>query len=743
MSTQLPVLENGKYVSGKEQFVRANNTYDDSSQDDEIDLRELFFVLRRRKGTIFLTTLLIFIIGFIVTLRIQPTYKATATIQIDSEASKKILDFDIGMPGGSSDNEFFQTQYELLKSRVLAGMVIDELQLNEEVNTTENTTSLSKTVITYLRDLVTLESEVRPVYALGSYPEESKFLEGLSITPVKKSQIVSISYTSHDPQFATDAANTTANSFIKLTSNRRDESGESARDYINNELKTSKAELQKLEESLANYAKKESIVQVGGEQSQSLVSQKTMELNLAAAKAEAQRIEAEALYRQMGNSQSASRVLNNRTIQEYKGQLTKLENEYVRDLKIYKKSHPRMISLKRQINVIDARLNREISSVTETSKALIKDKYLAADRKEKALKAELEEQTKGLLEEKDKSIEYQSLLRNIGIKRKVYEGLLLRSIEINIASGVATSNVAVVDAAILPYAQQTPNLKLNLALGSVLGLFMGVVISFLLEFMDDRVKSSEDLKRILGLPILGVTPEVKGYDPIKHSLTTAHEPSSALAEAFRSFRTNLLFSSAEGVPKVLALTSAMPSEGKSSSCLNLATAFAQSGNKVLVVDADMRKPTVHKRLKLNNSKGLSNYLTQQEKIDDVIQESIITGVSAITAGPLSPSPSELLSSQHLEGIFKLAPSRFDIIILDCPPVMGLADALILANKANATVLVSAFGQTSKRAIQDAHERLTQARANLIGTLFSKVKSGGGYGYEYSAYYNYGADKLSN
>ncbi|MGB1311199.1 MAG: CpsD/CapB family tyrosine-protein kinase, partial [Leucothrix sp.] len=244
--------------------------------------------------------------------------------------------------------------------------------------------------------------------------------------------------------------------------------------------------------------------------------------------------------------------------------------------------------------------------------------------------------------------------------------------------------------------------------------------------------------------ILGITPEVKGKDPIAHSLATAEQPASALAESFRSLRTNLLFSSVDGVPQVLALTSAMPSEGKSSSCMNLATAFAQADNKVLIVDADMRKPTAHKRLKLDNALGLSNFLTHQADISDVIQATPIDNVSVITAGPLSPNPSELLSSKRIEEIFQLAPTQFDLVILDCPPVMGLADALVLANKANATLLVSAFGQTSKRAIQDANERLRQARANLIGALFTKVKTGGGYGYSYEySYYSYGEDRLKH
>ena len=187
----------------------------------------------------------------------------------------------------------------------------------------------------------------------------------------------------------------------------------------------------------------------------------------------------------------------------------------------------------------------------------------------------------------------------------------------------------------------------------------------------------------------------------------------------------------------------MPSEGKSSTVINLATAFAQANSRVLLVDSDLRKPTMHKRLKLDNTEGFSNYLTRQCEVDDVLQTTLINGVSAIPAGPLSPNPAELLTSDRLQELFALVPERFDIIIIDAPPVMGLADALILANRVSATVFVTAFAQSKKRQIQDAHRRLKQAHANLIGTVFTKVKSGGSYGYnyEYEYYYSYGADRL--
>lgn len=749
MNKQLPVVESGRAASKQSDKPIIYTTPEYSTQrdgdDDEIDLRELLLVVRRRKGMIILIALLVFCAAFFVTLKIQPTYRATATIQIDSEDSAQVLSFDVGISGDSSNSEFYQTQYELIQSRVLASRVINELGLNDQLQSGAVEQSLVSQWLSSLKTLVNGSETSSYQLSLGEYPVESKFLAGLSVAPVKKSRIVAINYDSYDPVLATKAANSVAENFIQMTLERRQDAGRYAHDFLSDKVDEEASKLRKLEEKLNDYAKSESIIQTGDENSQSLISQKTGELNLAWAKSENSLIEAEAEYKRLQNSLSASKVLSSPSIQELKSIVIKLEGEYQRGLQTYKPSYPSMISLKRQINQFKNQLDRETRIVDSTTRELLKDEYLAAKEKENKFYSKLELQKQGLLELRDKKITYDSLLRQVVIQRKVYEGLLQRSTEVTIASGIGTNNVAVVDKAILPYQQQKPNTKLNLALGGVLGVFIGLVVAFLLEFMDDRVKSTDELKRILGLALLGSIPDVKERDPIKNSLETATNPASAMAEAFRSLRTNLLFSSTEGVPKIIAITSAAPSEGKSSSCLNLASAFAQSNTKVLLIDADMRKPTAHKRLKLDNSIGLSNYLTSQADIDDVIQETFIKGVWSITAGPMSPNPAELLSSPRLQGIFNLAPSRFDLIIIDCPPIIGLADALILANRADATLMVTAFNQTGRRIIQDSYEKLRQARANVIGSVFSKVKSGGGYGYsyEYSTYYSYGAEKLEN
>ena len=399
-------------------------------------------------------------------------------------------------------------------------------------------------------------------------------------------------------------------------------------------------------------------------------------------------------------------------------------------------------SLKQQIDELQSQIAKETGNINTTVAADLKSKYLAAKQREDALREQLAQQKDEFVSLRDKNVGYQELQREVESNRNIYEGLLNRQKEIGVAGGIGSNNISIVDAAIVPFSVHKPNTRLNLALGAVSGLFLGLVLAFLLEFMDDRIKSTEDLEQLLKLPLLGVSPRSKSKDSKKLGLMCQAEPRSAFAEAFRSLRTNLIFSTREGTPRVLSVTSAAASEGKSTACINLATVMAQSGKTVLLIDTDLRNPSIHKRLGLDNSKGLTNYLTGQDSQELVTQGCQIPDVYVITAGPMSPNPVELLSSERLDQLFALAENNtFDMIVVDMPPVLGLADALIVSNRTNATILSVAMGETHKKALVGAFRRLQQARVNVIGTVAAKAKQGSGYGYHYDYnYYGYGQDK---
>jgi capsular exopolysaccharide synthesis family protein len=703
--------------------------------DDEIDLKELFLVLRKRLWLIFLVAMVVFIACFVVTLSIEPSYRASAKIQIESEDSGQVLSFDVAL-GESGNDEFYQTQYELLKSYTLAKAVITDLGLEEYFGSgVTNDGGLMARMITYSKTV--LFGEERALgHSLGEYPIEEQFLKGLTISPVKKSQIVKISYDSADPDLAKRIVNAISKHFMAMTLSRRLDTAKDAQNFLDIKVTQAANDLEVLEKQLTDYAKNESIIQVNGESAQSLGAQKTAELSAALTLAQGERISAEARFRELSSSNGVLAVLEDPSLQSLKTTVIELQGEYQKSLQKYKPGYPSMVRLRKQIYQFQQQVEQQTAVIKRAARGSLQAVYLAAKQKENNLKASLDEQKDSLLTERDKGIEYGSILRQVSIKRKVYEGLLLRATEVSIAAGIGANNISVVDPAILPYQAQSPNVKMNLALGGVLGVMLGVVLAFLLEFLSTGIKSSDELKKALGLPLLGIIPLVKGR-PFSHFLATSESPSSAVAEAFRSVRTNLLFSSADGVPAVIAVTSTVPSEGKSSSCMNIATAFANAGSRVLLVDADMRKPVAHKHLKLDNSLGLSNFLSKQiVEVDDVIQETSVEGVFAITSGPIPPNPSELLSSRRLDVVFDLAPERFDVVIIDSPPVIGLADALVIANRAQATIFVSSFDAVDKRAVQGTLEKLKQARANVLGVLFTKVKSGVGYSSYYGDVYQY-------
>lgn len=719
---------------------------DDDKDDDEIDLRELWSVLKRRKGTILLIALLVFVGTLIFTLMQTPVYRAGVTLQIDTE-SAKVLDYDVEATDARrpvNDKDFYQTQYELLKSRTLARKTIDALSLESTLKDEELAKPFFADTLDEIKKLFVGEASTEQTsqqIQLGEYPQENKFLGNLTISPVKNSQIVTINYDSDNPQLAANIANSLANNFIEMNLNRRKDSASYAEKFLQEELANAKSKLEESESKLIDFAKKESIIRMDDEKQGSLTSQKMGELNAALTEAEKERIEAESKYKQ-AQAAGASKVLENLTIQELKKSLAKLQGDYQEKLQIYKPEYPLMAQLQNQISEIQSQISQETGRITSTISSELQATYAAAKQKEDQLRTELTKQKDELLNLRDKSIGYNTLQREVETNRNLYEGLLQRIKEVGVAGGIGTNNISIVDPAIVPYQKHKPNTRLNLALGLVLGLFLGTVIAFLLEFLDDRVKNSADLERLLGLPILGITPALKGKDVIEQCMATARQPTSAMAEAFRSLRTNLLFATREGIPRSLTITSSMPSEAKSSTCINLATALAQAGKRVLLVDADLRKPTVHQRFKLDNSQGLSNYLTHQAESVDIIQDTSIPGVSVVTAGPLSPNPVELLSSERLESLFALVPVEFDIVIFDSPPTMGLADALILSNRTSATILVAAYAQSKKRALTDSLKRLRQAQANVIGAIFTKVKGGSGhnYDYDYNYYYSYGSNK---
>ena len=717
------------------------NFDDDQSQDDEIDLRQLASTLNHYKWWIITVFFISVIIALLFTALQTPLYQAQLTLEIDDD-NPASFSLGSGLLNASGNNkDFYQTQFEILKSRSLTDKVIEDLKLTEPEDVKKQASSKSQ-LTKLLEDIRGWLGKTDDSIDTSNknVPYADVILKNFSVTPVKNSAIVTLSYVDKDPKQAQAIVNSYAKNYIQLNLERRKNSSANSDSFLKKELADAKNKLETSEQKLIDFAKRESIIQLSADSksADSLESQTVISLNIALAEAEKDRIAANARLEQ-AQYMGASKLLEDPTIQQLKNQSAKLQSDYQEKLQIYKPEYPLMLQLQSQINEINLQIQNASNKVTNTVSKALKAEADAAKQRESELRNKLAKQQSNLLAYRDKSIDYNLLQRDVETNRKIYEALFERSKEFEISSGLGKNNVSIVDSALVPNKPFKPNAPLNVALGGVLGLFLGILSSFLFEFVNDKVRTSDELEKLTSLPILGIIPRMRGTGldaDIKRAMISNLDPTSAVAEAFRSMTTMLMFATRTGLPHTLNITSALPSEAKSSTCVNLATSLGQMGKRVLLIDADLRKPTAHQRFKLDNTVGLSSYLTYQAELEEAVQDTNIKNVQLLTAGPIPPNPVELLASDRLETLLGLAPEFFDVIIFDSPPTIGLSDAFILSNRVNATILVAAYGQARRRIILDTLKRLRRANANLIGLIFTKVKGKAGHGYGYGYGYGY-------
>ncbi|WGZ91690.1 MAG: polysaccharide biosynthesis tyrosine autokinase [Candidatus Thiocaldithrix dubininis] len=732
--------QSGKFLKPTDEIVLANFD-EDQSQDDEIDLRHLLSVLNHYKWWILIVFAIALMSSLIFTALQTPLYQAQLTLEIDDD---KPMSFSLGgglLDAAGNNKDFYQTQFEILKSRTLADKVIADLNLSNTEALKQQAASSGRlnAILVAIRSWFGIQNDnVNP--PSQTLPFADTILKNFSVTPVKNSAIVTLTYVDKDPKQAQAIVNAYAKNYIDINLERRKNSSAASDSFLKRELADAKSKVEVSEQKLIGFAKRESIVQLSADNknADSLESQTVISLNIALAEAEKDRIAANARLEQ-AQHMSASKLLEDPTIQQLKNQLAKLQGDYQEKLQIYKPEYPLMLQLQSQIDELNLQIRTTSGSVSHTVAKALKAEADAAKQRESELRNKLAKQQSNLLAYRDKSIDYNLLQREVETNRKIYEALLERSKEFEITSGLGKNNVSIVDPALLPNKPFKPNPPLNLALGGVLGLFLGILTAFLFEFVNDKIRSSDELEKLTNLPILGSIPRMRGNGleaDIKRAMISHIDPTSAVAEAFRSMTTMLMFATRTGLPHTLSITSALPAEAKSSICVNLATALGMLGKRVLLIDADLRKPTGHQRLKLDNSVGLSSYLTYQVELEEAIQATSLKNVQMLTAGPISPNPVELLASERLDTLLGLAPEAFDVIIFDSPPTIGLSDAFILSNRVNATILVAAYGQARKRILLDTLKRLRRANANLIGVIFTKVKGKDGHGYGYGYGYGY-------
>ena len=716
---------------------------DERRDEDEIDLLAYWHILVKRRWLVLSILAGVVALALLKTLMATPIYRATTVLQLE-KAGTQVVQVEGIQPDSDPygwDPDFLQTQYELIQSRSLAERVANELNLDQAALDKLSEPGWLGRMLALLRPQSKAEANKKKVGAAAEAAEELRSAAGvvsggLSVEPVRNSRLVRINFDSSSPEFSARVANAVAEGFIAAGMERRFGASSYAKTYLEDQLKLTKAKLEQSERQLVAFAQKENIVNTG-ENGQSLATQNLTQLNAALANAQDQRIRAEARWRQASSGAMPADMIGNSNIRVLRQQQAQLQGTYQQKLQTFKPDYPEMQQLKGQIDELQRQIGQETGSV----RASVKAEYDAAASQEQMLKGQIASLRDQALDVDGRSIQYNILKREVDTNRQLYDGLLQRYKEVGVAGDVRSNNISIIDRAEVPMWRFKPNLTLNLAIGLLLGGMLGVLAAFLLEFLDDTIKTPDDVEQKLKLAVLGIIPKL---GPKENIASVAGDPRSSFSEAYRSVRTALQFATDHGVPRTLLVTSPGSGEGKSTTAMALARNFAHLGKRVLLIEADLRNPSLHRSLGLKGQGvGLSNLLAGGCTLAEATLDTEEPGLKVVLAGPLPPNPAELLSGSKLVSMLTVAAERYDQVILDGPPVLGLADAPILANAADGTLLVVNSAKTKINAAQAALKRLLAARARIVGALLSKYDAktagyGYGYGYHYESYYAYGS-----
>lgn len=712
---------------------------DDGAGEQGFDFRRYIRVALKYRWMITGIVLTSLLIAAVVTFLMTPIYRATASIQIDREAMNIVKMDGVQPEEGAGGMEFYQTEYELLASRALADRVSTTLGLGNSDAFNKRQKSLIDVMWSLLSGEENTEASSAPEVSQENLTRSAvdRLQRIVSIAPVRGSRIVKINIDHANPGVAQTIANGYADVFIADNLDRRYEATSYARKFLEERLQQLKVKLEESEKQLVKYAEDQGIIRLDDNKNLSASDLQAVNDKLAAAHSE--RIKKELLWKQAQATDGLGlkEILDSDAIKANRKLRTELAAEYQQKLAIYKPAFPLMVQLRNQIKELDRQVQTEVAAIKNSIEA----QYIAAKEEEETLAQQLEGSKAEVVDQRNRSIQYNIIQREVDTNRQLYDGLLQRYKEIGVAGGVGTNNISIVDRAIKPLFPRSPNLLLNMALALVVGVLLGVMAALGLDFLDDSFKSPEDIEREFSLPVMGIIPKPKTGKALEQELS---DPRSSIAEAYRSLRTGLQFATSEGLPRTMLITSSQPAEGKSTTAHSLAVSLAQIGLHVLLIDADLRNASLHKRLRISNEVGLSSYLSGAKLPEEVVQASTTEGLVLMTSGPLPPNPAELLTGARMPSLLTLANESFDIVIVDSPPIMGLADAPLLSRLVQATVLVVAANETRRSTARIALKRLQMARANIIGALLNKFdakETGYGYGYGYGYgdydYHSYG------
>jgi polysaccharide biosynthesis transport protein len=591
-------------------------------------------------------------------------------------------------------------------------------------------------------------------------PELGAFLGSLAVKRVPNSRLMDISFEATNPELAAQIVNAHIRNFIDQNRRSHYDATTAATTWLTDQLDELKIKVRNSEDARLDYERKNQIWEI--DDKQNLTTQRLSEISRQLIESQGERMRKQSLFEfaKQGDADLVPQIRDSAGVQELLHRRSELNAQYTEAINQYGPNFPKVQRLQSQLKEIDQNLEREKRAVV----ARLGSEYHEAQQREELLVRTLDQQKSEANLMSERMVQYNILKRDAEADKALYDGLLTKLKEAGISAALQSSNIRVVDPAMIPSFPSRPAKARNVALAFLVGLVGGIGLAILREYMDNTVKTPDDVETLARLPSLAVVPafddtngdgrrrktlsDALGNGHARHvELVAQHLPKSQMSEAFRALRTALLLSQAGRPPQVILVTSALPREGKTTAAANLAVTLAQLGDRTLLIDADLRKPGVGRLLNMNGGKyaGLSSYLAGVSSLELVtVQHPAIPNLSAIPTGPLPPNPADLLSSHKLADALAELRTKFKFIVIDTPPVMAATDAVILSVQADGVLLVVRSGETPKEAFTRTRDLLVSVKCRLLGVVLNAVNSSAPdyyYSYRYYPYaYGYGAQE---
>jgi len=719
--------------------------------EQDFPIEKYWEIIKKRRYVLIAFALFTFIIMLIPVYRQKPVYEATGVLMIEREPSSTQIFTDYYANQAMMMDDYFNSQVRILKSRTLARSTLEELNL---LTFKANKEGEDRSVLRIFRKEMPNISEEFKISAMVNW-----FLGSTLVIPIEETRLVEVRFRSGTPEMATRAVNTLINKFINLNLKMKAESTRLASEFLTSQIEELRGTLSQKERELQQYGEKKELFYLSDRES--TVVDKFSDLNKAFTAAQIERVNKEASYRELRarDFENYAEVRNNNLIQGLKKDLSVADGEFKRKSQIFQDSYPEMKRLKSQIEGLQQRISTETTDVARKVLNAAESEYQSAMKKESYLNSLLDEQKKNVVSTNTNAIYYNSLRIEVDNMRSLLDYLVKKQKESLLTSrleGLQTSNIKVVDYAEVPQGPLSSSKRRALLIALLLGIGGGLGLVFGLDYLDRSLSTPEDIERYLHLPALGMVPslgtqvysdqysyyankkDVNREKSIKEiELVNFLHTDSTFAEHYRNIRTSLQLSTPGEAPRLIAITSSLPSEGKTVTALNLAVSFSQLGKRVLLIDMDLRKPRIHKIFRQKNTDGVTSYLVGRSNLEKSIIPTQIPNLSILPSGPIPPNPVELLNSPMLSKLIHALGQIFDIIFIDSPPLVGIVDPILIGKQVDGMILVAWGGKTNRKLIERVKLEFEKFDVRLFGLILNRLSRRHQPGYYSSYSYRYG------